>query len=215
MFTRGSTRITMWENGPVQYNGPWEKLYSFCSERTAASFPIGKENPEALPEGFRYADAPGVRLVPLHYFAKSVDPGLYYDRNNEFDHGVGIYRDGYIWCGTSYKKLPECEIELFPEGAHWGSRKHAIGIPHYLETICLKYANFVYVVDDAAYKKVADEWVAGGCNGEGIADAFLARAKTIVPIDQYDGSYAEPFVVISRDLMFDEVVSIQRIEAVL
>ena len=199
MFTRGATRIMMNEK-PIPYIGPWEKLYTFCSERDAQRIAAGKENPEAIPIESRYADAPGVRLVPLHFCSLHDDPKLYYDRNNELDWGVGVYRDGYIWCGTDFVKGASGKVELLPAGAQWGSTRLSSIHQTHLETIRLKYANFVYVVDDAAFR---DDLERG--------EAFYARAKTMVQIDQYEGKYASPFVIICRDIMFDEIVSVEKV----
>lgn len=199
MFTRGATRIAVDEK-PVPYTGPWEKLFTFCSRRDAERIAMGMDSPEEVPLGFRYADAPGVRLVPLHYCIRNDDPKMYYDRNNELDRGIGVYRDGYIWCGTSYEDGASGKVELLPAGAQWGATRLPSMHQTHLETISLKYANFVYVVDDAAFRKDLSR-----------EDAFYERAKTMVPICDYGGKYVSPFVIICRDIMFDEIVSVEKV----
>lgn len=201
MFTRGATRIVVNEK-PIPYVGPWEKLYTFCSSKDAERIAKGKEDPGAVSEAFRYADAPGVRLVPLHYGIRNDDPKMYFDRNNELDNGIGVYRDGYIWCGIDFRNTASGKIELLPAGAQWGATRSALIHQTHLETISLKYANFVYVVDDAAYRDDISR-----------EDAFYERAKTMVPISDYDGKYASPFVIVCRDIMFDEIVSVEKIES--
>lgn len=202
MFTRGTVRITPGEINPIPYKGPWEKLYSFCRRMNADRIRLWASSPDKVPPKFYYADAPGVRLVPLHYCRDNDDPELNYDRNNEVDRGLGVYRDGYIWCGTSYTKDDSGRITILPEGAHWGSMKHIFGTVTHLEVIRLQFANFVYVVDDAAYWKAIEQ---------GRDAAFLARAETMVPISEYKGSYVSPFVVICRDLMFGEIETVENI----
>ena len=199
MFTRGATRIVTNEI-PIPYVGPWKKLYTFCSSRDAERIAIGMNDPNEVPEGFRYADAPGVRLVPLHYGIRNDDPKMYFDRNNELDCGVGIYRDGYIWCGVDFRSDAFGKIELLPAGAQWGATRLLSFHQTHLETISLKYANFVYVVDDAAYR-----------NDVSREDAFYERAKTLIPISDYDGKYTSPFVIVCRDIMFDEIVSVEKV----
>ena len=199
MFTRGAARIVLNEE-PIPYTGPWEKLYTFCSKQDARKIASGKRNPTTIPLESRYVDAPGTRLVPMHYCGLYNDPKLHCDRNNELDWGIGVYRDGYIWCGIGYANVVPGKVELLPAGAQWGSTRLPSIHQTHLETIRLKYANFVYVVDDAAFRDDLKR-----------EEAFYERAKTMVPINEYDGSYRSPFVIIYRDIMYDEIVSVKEV----
>ena len=84
-------------------------------------------------------------------------------------------------------------------------------------SIKLKYANDVYVVDQAVYEEARTktfEKIAprDRMTDEEYDDVLVARGATIVPITKYKGDYKQPIVLIARELDFDEVDAICYVE---
>ena len=94
-----------------------------------------------------------------------------------------------------------------------------------------KYANQIFVVDDAERDQILDKYHEGEPDldelspeevirlilespvpNEAIREADLLRAKTMVPIADYKGGYKSPIILIRRELDFDEIVSVRSIE---
>ena len=81
----------------------------------------------------------------------------------------------------------------------------------------LRYANQVYVVDNAIYKETRKQIFESiaprdRLTGTELGRAYAARAKTIIPIAEYKGGYKEPIILINRELDFDEIAWIQEEE---
>ena len=79
--------------------------------------------------------------------------------------------------------------------------------------IKLKYANRVFVADNALYiekrKKLFEEIAPRDeLTYEELGDAYAARGASIVPITDYKGGYKEPIVLIERELELEEVEKI-------
>lgn len=178
----------------IPYNGPWKFIYSFCDNENAERIIQGKKNPDELKPFERHASFGHYgRLVPLDVPRK--------DRFPE------IAREGFIWCDVNSKINRIVQMEM----------KSSFRGDNNFITLRLKYANDVYVADNAAYEEKREAFFKTlephEClSDEQLGDALAARGATIVSIDEYKGNYKEPIVLIGRELDFDEIVSILYIE---
>ncbi|MBP3708017.1 MAG: hypothetical protein J6J36_05370 [Clostridia bacterium] len=179
----------------VPYNGPWERIFSICPSSDLDRIRKGIENPEQLPPEDRYASFGSFpRLVPLWVRAKT--------------NLSKVARDEFCWCDTNQRITNEngkqkisCHIisELV---SHFPCSK--------LVSIKLKYANNVYVIDDAEFDETKQKLSKKikpriRLTNDELSKAFVARAATIVPINEYKGGYQKPVVLIGRELDFDEI----------
>ena len=112
--------------------------------------------------------------------------------------------DGFIWADTN------------PEAMNYGCLnkqiKNAMGSirDDFLVSIILKYANDVYVVDNALFDETRMSLFEQIAPRDTLSDeelnlAYAERAKTLIPITEYKGGYKEPLVLICRELDFDEI----------
>lgn len=174
----------------IPYTGPWQTIYSFCDWHEAERIIQGKKDPSKLPAHERHATfGRGRRLVPL---------GI---RNNgRFPRSAN---NGFTWCDVSSQISSAVGNEM----------KSFMHNDNNIISIKLKYANDVYVVDQAAYEEAREktfEKIAprDRMNDAEYDDVLVARGATIIPITEYKGNYKQPIVLIARELDFDEVDSI-------
>ena len=178
----------------IPYNGPWSTLYSFCNNDDAERIIQGKTDPNELPACERYASFGHCRrLVPLDI-----------KNNGRFPE---IAREGFIWCDVASEISHAVAAEM---KSSWRGDNNFV-------VLKLKYANDVYVVDNAKYEETREAIfktkAPGEClTNEEYGDVIAARAATIVPIGEYKGNYKEPIVLITRELEFDEIDSVVYIE---
>ena len=175
----------------IPYEGPWLTVFSLCGWRDAERILQGKEKPNGLPLQDRHAYfCGGGRLVPLDV------------RNN--DRFPQIAREGFIWCDVNPNITPDSKVDDI-------SRCIALQTGgNYIIAVKLKYANDVYVADNAKYEEKRHQLFASiaprdRLTDEELGDALAARGATIVPITEYKGDYKEPIVLINRELDFDEI----------
>ena len=76
--------------------------------------------------------------------------------------------------------------------------------------IKLKYANDVYVADNAIYEETRKKLFEEIAPRETLTDqefdsALAARGATIIPITKYKCNYKQPILLIKRELDFDEI----------
>ena len=179
----------------VPYNGPWERIFSICPSSDLNRIRKGIENPKQLLPEDRYASFGSFpRLVPLWVKAKTNLPK--------------IARDEFCWCDTNQcitnengkQEISQCIIS----GMVFDTQCSR------LVSIKLKYANNVYVIDDAKFdethQKLSKEIKPRiRLTSDDLGKAYAARAATIVPINEYKGGYQNPIVLIGRELDFDEI----------
>lgn len=178
----------------IPYTGPWSTVYSFCNNEEAERIIQGKKDPKELPAHERHAFfGRGRRLVPLGTRSKTRFPR--------------IATNGFIWCDvkSEISKAVGNEMKSFC--------RHDDNII----SIKLKYANDVYVADQAVYEATREQTFKDieprDCMTDAEYDNVLAaRGATIIPITQYNGNYKEPIVLIARELDFDEVDAICYVE---
>lgn len=179
----------------VPYNGPWERIFSICPSSDLDRVRKGIENPEQLQPEDRHASFGSFpRLVPLWVRAKINLPK--------------VTRDEFCWCDPNQwitiqnakQKISRCIISEMDLDIPWSK----------LVSIKLKYANDVYVIDNTKFDETCQKLFEKSksrarLENEEQGKAFVARAATIVPINEYKGGYQEPIVLISRELDFDEI----------
>lgn len=187
----------------IPYNGPWETVYSFCNSNEAERIIKGKRNPKWLPASERHAHfGSGKRLVPL---------GV---RND--GRFPKIANEGFIWCDVN----PELRIDSKPKDftrAVADTMRSLSSRNNHVIAVSLKYANDVYVADNAVYEETREKLFAAIAPRERLTDAeyndvLAARGATIVPIAEYKGNYKEPIVLIGRELDFDEISAVCYVE---
>ena len=174
----------------IPYTGPWHTLYSICNWYEAERIIQGINDPKRLPAHERHATfGVGRRLVPL---------GV---RNNgRFPKAAN---NGFVWCDISSKISSAVSNEM----------KSFMFKDNNIVSIKLKYANDVYVADQAAYdvarektfEKIAPRDL---MTDKEYDDVLVARGATIIPITEYKGNYKQPIVLIARELDFDEIDAI-------
>ena len=85
---------------------------------------------------------------------------------------------------------------------------------NYICKLALKYANNVWVVDQYAYddavKSKELEMLVINDNRDTFTDEEVnefqrIRARTLIPVTEYKGDYKNPFVLINREIGFDEI----------
>lgn len=178
----------------IPYEGPWETIYSICGGRDAERINQGKEEPSELEPGERHADiGTGHRLVPLYVKSEGSIPKIAYE--------------GFIWCDTNQKENITRDTEF--AGGVMGAMYSCLG-KNYAVAIKLRYANEVYVADDAKFEETRQQLFQEIAPRERLTDAELnracaARGATILPITEYKGGYQNPIALINRELEFEEI----------
>ena len=179
----------------IPYEGPWPTVFSLCDTSEARRIMKGKEDPNKLPLQDRHAFfGRGRRLVPLDV------------RNN--GRFPQIAREGFIWCDTNPNITPNSDVDEISNGV--AMEMCALFWDNYIISVKLKYANDVYVADNAKYIEKRHQLFDAiaprdRLTDEELGDALAARGATIVPITEYKGDYKEPIVLINRELDFDEI----------
>lgn len=187
----------------IPYRGPWKTVFSICDQRDAERIIQGKEDPSKLPPGERHACfGTGHRLVPLDVKCKGRFSKVAYE--------------GFIWCDATNREQNNITQET----------KFAYGVvmamesffeSNYAVAIKLKYANQVYVADDAKFNEIRRQLFQDIAPRDKLTDdevgmAYAARGATIVPIMEYQGGYKNPIVLINRELEFEEIDWILKID---
>ena len=147
-----------------------------------------------------YAVGPGHRLCPL-----STRGG-----GTEFDK---ICYDGFVWADPNIEKkiINDADDLVY----HVASSQSSLGFDtNSVAVVKIKYNNDVYVVDEAEFEKKRQEFfvTTDRLTDDELAQCYVARAKTLIPIDKYTGGYECPIVLFNREVEFDEVISIIGIE---
>jgi hypothetical protein len=166
---------------------PLGGVYAYCDGRVYERVEEGQKDPESLEPWKRYVYTGGDRLMRL---TSGVEvPEVAYD--------------GFIWAGELKCKDAERYVDIT---CHWPT----LFEPNYLLKIAPKYANDIYVADSAVYEIAREEMSMsiaprGRLTDDELDACDAVRARSIVPILDYDGSYKRPFMLIRRELDFDEV----------
>jgi hypothetical protein len=171
-------------------------IFTFGEYREVERIKAGKADKEQLDRSERYGlNGGGYRLMSLGTSNDGTVPEIAYD--------------GFKWC-TFGEVDAETAIDSLEVPGHyrWSDRER------FIIRVIPNRANDIYVADHAAYEKRREEiWEAVKAEeGErdrltdAEADDFVrARARTIVPLSEYDGSFEQPVVLVNRELSFDEV----------
>lgn len=190
-------------NKLIPYKGMWDIIFSISNEPFKKRIEIGKKNLEELEPEDRHASLHSYRCL------------IYFSLGGNDKETPKVAFGEYIWCDTnqditsksSYNSL-NFEIR---NGYFRGWDKKLI------VAISLKYANDVYVIDNAPFdetRKQIFESIAprNTLTDEELTKAYVARGKTIIPINEYKGGYKEPLVLIRRELDFNEIAWVQEKE---
>lgn len=167
-------------------------LFCFGEWREAERIKQGKKDSEKLDPIDRYGlSGGGYRLMPLDGHGDGTVPEIAYD--------------GFLWCGVG-EVTESTEIDSLDVPGHyrWSDRER------YVIRVKPDRANDIYIADHAAYEKRRKELADSIKGRDQFTDAEVAgfqraRARTIMPINEYQGGYEQPVVLIRRELSFDEV----------
>ena len=171
-----------------EHAGP---IFCFGTYRDAERVRQGRLNPRELEPGRRYAFlGSGYRLLT--------------ERN---DGTVPeIAHEGFLWCGLE-QVTGETAIDTLAVPGHSRADDE-----RFLFRIIPKWADGIYVADHTPYEVLRQELLEKAIKedrkrltDEEVAAFVCARARTITPISEYDGSFEQPIVLINRELGFDEV----------
>lgn len=183
----------------IPYNGPWNTVYSLCDSRDAKRIIQGKEDANSLPPEKRHGwIGSGTRLVPFSVVNKKRFPD--------------VAHEGFIWCDVDHKgDVTKNSKFVHAVSVYMGE---FLGF-EYIVSIKLKYANDVYVADNAKFeqkRKELFEKIAprAQLTNKELGEVYAARAATIIPITEYKEEYEEPIVLIARELELDEIDQIVR-----
>lgn len=178
---------------PIPFPESVGSIFCFSEYREAERIKQGKEDVEKLELSDRYGlSGGGYRLMSLGTSNDGTVPKIAYE--------------GFLWCGIG-EVTPETAIESLEVPGHyrWSDRER------FVIRVKPNRANEVYIADHAQYEKRCKEL--GDAMEKGrdrftdaeVADFTRARARTIIPISEYQGGYEQPVVLINRELSFDEV----------
>lgn len=178
----------------VPYSGPWPVIFSLCKGRAADRILQGKKNPNELPPEDRHAYfGDGHRLVPLSATSKEL---------------LEIAHEGFIWCDVNQNITRGSTKEDILSEVY--SAMGSLSYGNYIIAVRLKYANDVYVADNAKFDETRYQLFDAiaprkRLTYDELNQAYIARGKTIVPITEYKGDYKEPVVLVNRELDFEEI----------
>ncbi|MCX8075379.1 MAG: hypothetical protein N2749_07345 [Clostridia bacterium] len=183
----------------IPYKGEWPIVFSMADWNFRDRVISGKKIPEKIAPEYRHASLGSCpRLVPWDLALNDKDI-------------PEIARDGFIWCDTNQNITSKSSCySLVDETCSDLSAKLIVAIT-------LKYANHVYVVDNSIFKETKMQIFENivprkKLTDEELSRAYVARAKTIIPITEYKGGFKYPVVLINRELDFDEIEWIQEKE---
>lgn len=163
-------------------------------------------------ERVKYAKTNGANhIAPNKRFALS-NEGCTRLLSLDIPGGPKIAYDEFIWCSRLVRPLDDIlsernpdrdifEVFLMPD----------VPRPIYgLLRIRPKYANYCFIADNAIYVATRNAMWSEIAPRMVLTDAelnqlYLKRAYTITPLTAYKGSYEQPFLLINRELDFDEV----------
>ena len=178
----------------VPYSGPWPVVFSLCKGQAVDRILKGKQNPNELPLEDRHAYfGDGHRLVPLSATSEELPK---------------IAHKGFIWCDVNQSiTLGSTKEDVLSE-VYWAMG--SLSFEDYVIAVRLKYANDVYVADNAKFDETRYKLFEAIAPRKRLTDdelnqAEIARGKTIVPITEYKGGYKEPVLLINRELDFEEI----------
>lgn len=178
---------------PTPFPASIGPLFCFAEDRDARRILEGRKNPAELEPEDRYGmQGSGYRLMSLGTKNDGTVPEKAYD--------------GFLWCGIG-EVFPETPIDSLkiPDHYRWSDQER------FVLRIKPNRADGIYIADHAAYEKRRKELIEAATDKrtdftkEEIADFVCARGRTLVPISEYTGGYAEPVVLVNRELSLDEV----------
>lgn len=186
----------------IDYKGAWPLVFSYMKWQDNERIQTGKTNPADLEPEYRHAsfsDHP--RLCPLGVQRKSsIDPFGY-----RFPE---IAYEGFIWADPNQAITQESKWNAIADHINCWSDNN------YIAAIKLKYANHIYVADHEAFEAKRRELFdllrkedppRDRLTTRELGDTLAARGATIIPINEYNGDYKTPIVLINRELDFDEI----------
>lgn len=167
-------------------------IFCFGEHRDAQRVRAGQADINRLEPDERYGLMGNMpRLLPLGVRSLGVVPEIAYD--------------GFVWCGLGDVSgdTDIATLEVHGQYRHTDRER-------FVFRISPNRADDVYVADNAAYEQYRSELLGRIIprvyfTDEEVDDAQRERARTIIPITEYDGSFEQPIVLFNREIDLDEV----------
>lgn len=126
-----------------------------------------------------------------------------------------IAYNGFIWCDVNQNITPYSKKKDISGSVCLAS--YDVFGPNFIVAIRPKYANNIYVVDDSKYTEVKRQLFESiaprdRLTDEELGEVLTARGATIIPITEYEEDYEKPIVLINRELDFDEIEWLVKLE---
>lgn len=118
-----------------------------------------------------------------------------------------IVHDGYIYAKPGL--IGDIDLDTIQAIGNEDRRTDSLlGSAHGFAQIHPKNARDIYVVDWAEWQRFRDATFSDShsrLTDEEMRENYAVVARTMKPINEYDGTYAEPIVLIGRELELDEI----------
>lgn len=190
--------LTQTSQKQLRYNilDEGESIFCFGRSWDAERILLGKRHPEKM----EYDD----RWAHIGYGSRLIAAG---DGDGQAPIPDIAY-EGFMWCGHAEVFSAESIENYEIPGVHRNQEER------YLFELIPKTMDHVYVADHAAFLTTRDAmWENRPSPYNPISvtkaemrPAYSARARTIVPITEYDGSYEMPIILVKCDVLsYDEI----------
>ena len=179
---------------PIPFPESVGSLFCVAEYRDAKRIKQGKtrEGLEDLELADRYGlSASGYRLVSLYAANDGTVPNIAYE--------------SFLWCGFG-----EVDADTTIDSLEISGQNRLLDHEKFVIRLKPDRANNIYIADHAPYERRRKELGDAMVDRDSFTDAEVddfnnARARTIVPITEYQGEFEQPVVLINRDLSFGEV----------
>ena len=176
----------------IPYEGVFDNVYVPIDSNMVRHITKAKAG-ELIDDKHYYAVSPGRRLCNLNV-------------HGDFDR---ICYDGFVWADPNItdKEIHDSRdlVEHVQDSQHtlWEDANSVAEVK-------ILYSNGVYVVDDDEFENKRQEFflTTDRLTDEELDQCYTARAKTLVPINEYKGGYKNPIVLFNREVEFDEVLRV-------
>lgn len=176
----------------IPYEGIFDKVYVPIDSNMVSHITKVKAG-ELIDDKHYYAVSPSRRLCNLNV-------------RRDFDN---ICYDGFVWADPNITNK-EIHDSRDLEDTVQDSQSILWEDANSVAEVKILYSNGVYVVDDYEFEKKRQEFfvTTDRLTDEELDQCYIARAKTLIPINDYKGGYKNPIVLFNREVEFDEVLSV-------
>lgn len=185
-------KVDLFREAVTPYVDTVGPIFCFGEAKDAQRVHQGKLDMNELPPEDRYGfQGRGYRLLTLGVRNDGTIPEVAYD--------------GFQWCGIG-EITGDTPMSTLTVPGHYSRPDRE----RFVFRVTPARADGIYVADHAPYERRREELFEkikprDRLTDEEVAEAYRARARTIVPITEYAGGYEQPVILIKRELSLDEV----------